>query len=460
MSALDRDDIGPPARGARVMARDAWMPVTGPPARARCSERRMGTVEPSHRAARPRAVLAGLCLALAVAQGAAGADVANSGAQIPSARTAEPDPAKAGATESGLAKAEATELEPAKAEAPAPEANEGAERTGGLLSRIVEWLRGDDAAAAPAPAAAAPAPAMDAAEAMSGPAAEPATLGDVHVTVRDAIAEIELLRTATGVSAPVPRESAAAPREDLTPAHIHARALEVLAKTARAQRRLGMITAAAERAPVTGFAPEDLHRAVGAIVVELRRIKRQLVVEAAIEPAHAHAAATVPALHAELVHASALLDGLVGRPPTLNDVRACVARIHDELRAVAAGLGAALPADAPAAAATAERAPGDVVQQLLRAAYKAIGLQTALGMEASGVPGVALDGATPADALEAATVVLGEVLRIRAHLGAGPAPPAARSGQGGGAPPADVYAEARLAVAHLDAMMRVAGDAR
>ena len=353
--------------------------------------------------ARTRAALAGLCLALAAAQGAA-----------------------------------------ARADA----ADEGAAPAGGLLSRIAEWFRSDDAAAAPAHL-----PELAAAEAASAPAAAPATLGDVHAAVRDAIAEIALLRTATGVgAAPAPREGAAA-REDVTPAHVHARALEVLGKTARSARRLGMVAAHTSRPPVTGFAPGDLHRAARAIVGELRRIKRQLVVEAAIEPADADAGATPPSLDAELAHASALLDALVGRPPSLNDVMGCVARIHDELRAVAAGLGASLPSDAPAPA-TAQRAPAEVAQQLLRAAYKAIALQTALGMEASGVPAVALEGATPGDALEAATALLGEVLRIRAHLGAGPAPPAARSGEG------DAYAGARLAVAQLDAMMRAAGDAR
>ena len=447
-----------------------------------------------------RVALAGLCLSLAMAHGAARADVADSGAsggaQTPSVRAAEPDPTKAGATRHELAKVQAAEPEPAKAGAPgpakakvpapelaktgaaardptnaqapapgpakvrapdpakaeasAPEADEGVERTGGLLSRIIEWFRSDDAVAAPAPAA-------EPAAAESDPDAEPATLGDVHAAVRDAIAEIELLRQATGAAAPLPRESDAS-REDLTPAHVHAMALEVLAKTARAQRRLGMITVEAGRAPVTDLAPDDLHRAIGGIVRELRRIKRQLVVETAIEPASIDGAATPPALHAELAHASRLLDHLVGRPPTLNDVRACVARIHDEMRAVASALDTVLRNDAPAAA-PADRAPGEVAQQLLRAAYKAIGLQTALGMEASGVPAVALDETTPADALDAATVLLGEVLRIRAHLGVGPMPPAALPGQGGG-PPADVYAEARLAVAHLDAMTRAAGDAR
>ncbi len=406
-----------------------------------------------------RAALAGLCLALAVAHGAALADVADSGAaggaRTPPIQAPGPEPAKAGAgapmPEAAKAGAGATAPEATKirAGAPTPETDEGAERTGGLLSRIVEWFRSDDAAAAPVPAA-------ERTAAESAHEAEPATLGDVHAAVRDAIAEIELLRAAAGAAASLPSESAA-PREDLTPAHVQARALEVLGKTARAQRRLGMIAVEAGRVPVTGFAPDDLHRAVGTIVGELRRIKRQLVVEAVIEPASAGGAETPPALHAELAHASLLLDGLVGRPPTLNDVRACVARIHDEIRAVAAGLEAALPADAPAAAPG--RGARDVAQQLLRAAYKAIGLQTALGMEASGVPAVALEGATPADALEAATLLLGEVLRIRAHLGAGSAPPAARPGQED-VPPADVYAEARLAEAHLDAMMGVAGDAR
>ena len=358
--------------------------------------------------ARTRAALAGLCLALAAAHGAARADAAD----------------------------------------------EGAGPAAGVLSRIVEWFRSDDAAAAPAHL---PEPA--AAEVAHAPAAAPATLGDVDAAVRDAIAEIALLRAATGV-APAPARERAAAREDVTPAHVHARAIEVLAKTARSARRLGMVAAHASRPPVTGFAPDDLHRAARAIVGELRRIKRQLVVEAAIEPAGAGAGATPPSLDAELAHASALLDALVGRPPSLNDVMGCVARIHDELRAVAAALGTALPGAAPVPAAAAQRAPAQVAQQLLRAAYKAIALQTALGMEASGVPAVALEGATPGDALEAATALLGEVLRIRAHLGAGPLSPAARPEPGSGAPAADVYAAARLAVAHLDAMMRSAGDAR
>ena len=111
--------------------------------------------------ARTRAALAGLCLALAAAHGvAARADAADAGA------------------------------------APA----------GGLLSRIVEWFRSDDAAAAPAHL---PEPA--AAEAMSAPAAAPATLGDVDAAVRDAIAEIALLRAATGVAPACPPARAPPP---------------------------------------------------------------------------------------------------------------------------------------------------------------------------------------------------------------------------------------------------------
>ena len=396
---------------------------------------------------RTQATLAGACLSLWMTWGAAAADAVDpeaSGAAH-AAQGQAGDALSERLEEAVPAEPSETEAAPAPPAEPAPgagdEPHESGEGAGsGLFSRIVEWFRGDSA---PPPA---PPPADDA-EA----AGEPVTLGQVHQAMRDMIAEVEVLRAATGVSA-APRE--AEPREGLAPVHVYVKTLEVLEKTARVQRRLGMIPVETRRAPLTATAPEDLHRAVRAIVGELHRIKRQLVVEEAIDPAPVAGAATPSALYRELAHASYLLDGLVGRPATLNDVLARVVRVHDEMRPIAARLEATLGAEARAT--TSPRAPREVAQQILRATFKAISLQSALGMEASDVPTMALAQAGAAEALDAANILLAEIVRIRAHLGV--APPEER-GESAEEPEADVFAQALLAVAHLDAMIRAAGNA-
>ena len=282
------------------------------------------------------------------------------------------------------------------------------------------------------------------------PAGEPVTHGHVLQAIHDLTAEVALLRRATSVTTAPP---AAAPREGLAPVHVCAKALEVLEKTARVQRRLGMIPV--EAGHLSGAAPQDLLRAVGDIVAELRRIKRQLVVEEVIEPAPPTAGAVTPAaLYEALARASFLLDGLVGRPATLNDVRVRVAWVHREMDPIAARLDAALAAGPPPGAPS-DRAPAEVARQLLRATYKAITLQTALGMEASGVPDAALARADPAEALDAGNMLLAEVVRIRDHLGVAPA----QRGEPGDEPPADVFTLALATVSYLDAMIRAARNA-
>ena len=398
---------------------------------------------------RTKAALVALCLSLAMAPGAAAAaDPAASGAARPAT---EPAPEAATGRAGERSASESAEPEPAHAvppalaQAPGPDADETEEESaeGGLLSRIVEWLRSDGAEAHPRPAA----------EAEAAP--ELVTLGDVHRAIRDMTAEIGLLRKARGVADP-PRE--ADPREDLAPVHVRVKLLEVFEKTARVQRRLGMIPAETGHASVSRSAPSDLHDAVGAVVGELRRIKRQLVVEAVIEPASSTRATTPSALYDELAHASSLLDALVGRPPTLNDALVRITRVHGEMRAIAARLGAALDTalDTETPPAAPARTPREVAQQLLRATYKAVSLQTALGMEASGVPAASLAHADGAVVLDAANLLLAELVRIRMHLGV-EAPSPEREPPDG--PPADAFTQALRAVSHLDAMIRAAADA-
>lgn len=386
-----------------------------------------------------RAALLGLCLSVWAMSGAA-ADAERDG---PGAAAQAPE-VTSDRTEDTLELHETAGTEPepdvpaqGAAEAEPGEAEERAPR--GLFTRIVEWFRSERAP-----------PDAEAQAADTTPAGEPVTHRHVLQAIHDLTAEVALLRRATSVTTAPP---AAAPREGLAPVHVCAKALEVLEKTARVQRRLGMIPV--EAGHLSGAAPQDLLRAVGDIVAELRRIKRQLVVEEAIEPAPPTAGAVTPtALYEALARASFLLDGLVGRPATLNDVRVRVAWVHREMDPIAARLDAALAAGPPPGAPS-DRAPAEVAQQLLRATYKAITLQTALGMEASGVPDAALARADPAEALDAGNMLLAEVVRVRDHLGVAPA----QHGEPGDEPPADVFTLALATVSHLDAMIRAARNA-
>ena len=133
-------------------------------------------------------------------------------------------------------------------------------------------------------------------------------------------------------------------------------------------------------------------------------------------------------------------------------MRARLAHVREALRPLAARLGTAPGAAEPSAASTA-RTPREVAQALLRATYKAIGLQIALGMDASGAPAAAPEGAGEADALEAAGRLLAELLRIQDHLGVGAAPAEPPAWD---APPTGAFGQAMRIVAHLDAMMRAA----
>ena len=400
-------------------------------------------------AVRARAALLGLCLSVWTAPGAAADDTGSAGPAGPAQTAQAPTPETASdRTEDALELHETAGTEPdvpAQGATGAEPGEAGERAPRGLLSRIVEWFRDERA-----PPPRAEAQAADTTPTDTTPAGEPVTHGHVLQAIHDLTAEVALLRHATSVTTAPP---AAAPREGLAPVHVCAKALEVLEKTARVQRRLGMIPV--EAGHLSGAAPQDLLRAVGDIVAELRRIKRQLVVEEVIEPAPPTAGAVTPAaLYEALARASFLLDGLVGRPATLNDVRVRVAWVHREMDPIAARLDAALAAGPPPGAPS-DRAPAEVARQLLRATYKAITLQTALGMEASGVPDAALARADPAEALDAGNMLLAEVVRIRDHLGVAPA----QRGEPGDEPPADVFTLALATVSYLDAMIRAARNA-
>jgi len=315
--------------------------------------------------------------------------------------------------------------------------------TDSLFSRIVEWFRGDgsetDSKTDPQPPEK-----QEAAE-------KTITLSHAYQATRDMIAEIEILRQATGVSA-APRETA--PRDDRAPIHAYSKSLEVMEKTARVQRRLGMIPVEVGNIPVRRIAPDDLYRSVQDIIAELRRIKRQLVIEDQIQPASFTGGTTPALLYRHLGDASFLMDGLVGRPTTSNDVYLHVLRVHDEMESIATGLGVALESDPPVVEG--DKESKEVAQQMLRATYKVINLQSRLGMDASGVPNSTLERVTPAEVFDATNILLAEIVRIKTHLNV-PLPRAERR-ESRNKQPRDVFAEVLLVIRNLDALTRAADN--
>ena len=237
------------------------------------------------------------------------------------------------------------------------------------------------------------------------------TASHVYQATADLISEIEILRSAMQVG---DSPDKIAFRKHQTPIHVYAKSLEVMQKTARIQKRLGMIPVEVGQIPVKSLTQIDLLDAVKTIIEELRRIKRQLIVKNDIALAPFVGGKTPSHVYENLLHASLLLDGLVGRPATANDVYVQVLRVHDEMNLVASELGVSLDVEPP----TVERAkqPMAVAQQLVRAAYKLVDVQIRLGMDASNVPDFTLESVTSSDILDATNFLLAEIARIKAHL--------------------------------------------
>ncbi len=237
------------------------------------------------------------------------------------------------------------------------------------------------------------------------------TPSHVFQATLDVLSEIDILRNEMAVD---DYPSQAELQEGRSPVHAYAKTLEVLNKVARAQRKLGMIPVDPGQIPVKNITPTEVLGSVQTILEELRRIKGQLVIETAIDPAPFAGSKTPSLVYKNLGDASFLLDGLVGRSITPNDVFGNVMHIHDDMGLIAAKLGVSLELDPPVVEG--KKGPNDVAQQMLRATYKVIDLQNRLGMEASNVPNLTLVRITPTEVYEITNIVLAEMTRIKLHL--------------------------------------------
>ncbi len=275
------------------------------------------------------------------------------------------------------------------------------------------------------------------------------TPSHVYQATSDLIAEIELLRDAIGVTVyPVEAEL----QEDRAPVHVYAKSLELLEKISASQRRLGMAPARIGQIPVKEIKSKDVYASVQNCILELRRMKQQLVIEDQIEPTPFEGGKTPSAVYQHLGDASFLLDGLVGHPIDPNDVHTHIMYLHDEMELIAAKLKVALALEAPVVEG--RKRMKEVAQQVLRATFKVINLQTRLGMDASGVPQITLVRVSPAEVYEATNILLAEMVRIKAHLGIDL--PRVDHAPSRNKKPRDVFVQVLRLIKNLDVLARAA----
>ena len=96
----------------------------------------------------------------------------------------------------------------------------------------------------------------------------------------------------------------------------------------------------------------------------------------------------------------------------------------------------------------------EVAQQVLRATFKMINLQTRLGMDASGVPQITLVRVSPAEVYEATNVLLAEMVRIKAHLDI--PLPREEHALSRNKRPRDIFAQVLLLIKNLDILAKAA----
>ncbi|MDE0051625.1 MAG: hypothetical protein OXO52_17685 [Rhodospirillales bacterium] len=280
---------------------------------------------------------------------------------------------------------------------------------------------------------------------------EEATPSHVYQATSDLISEIEILREEMGITVyPVEAEL----QEDRAPVHVYAKSLEVLEKISAAQRRLGIDPARIGQIPVKDIIPGDVYRSVQNSLAEVRRIKEELVIEEEIRPAPLEGGKTPTYVYQHLGDASFLLDGLVGHPVDPNDVYNHIMFLHDEMELIAAKLKVALDLDAPVV--DQRKRMKAVAQQVLRATFKIINLQTRLGMDASGVPQITLVRVSPAEVYEATNVLLAEMVRIKAHLDI--QLPREEHAMARNKRPRDVFSQVLRLIRNLDILAKAAVD--
>ena len=281
---------------------------------------------------------------------------------------------------------------------------------------------------------------------------EDAQLSHVYQAVQHLMAEIHILREELGARDFPPEAELL---EDLAPVHVYVKTLEVLTKVTQSQWRLGIVPGSVGPVPFKDIDAADILVNVEYTLNELKRIKAHAGVRREIVPAVLESTITPSLIYRSLADASFLLDALRGRPLTPLDVYRHAASALDEVARVAEKLGVDARLEPPAVEGT--KISIDAAQQLLRATYKAISLQTRLGMDASRAPTTSLVRVSPSELYDITNLLLAELMRIKLHLGVDAVRRERREAPTGHGLE-DVFALALLMVRNLDRLSEAVSD--
>ena len=303
----------------------------------------------------------------------------------------------------------------------------------GFISSVLEWFRGEEETS----------PEPD-----TGPSDNAEGISTTHVyqAATELLAEIKVLRRATRVTDAPP---AAEVISCQTLTHVYTKALEVQVKTGRLQKRFGMIPVEVASIPVKDITARDLHSNIMDTIHELRRVKRQLVIDEEIQPDSFSGRMTPSLICQTLANASLLVDGLLGRSTTFNDIYMHVLRVHDEMELISEKQKVTLKLEPPIVNVSKETK--DVAQQVLRASYKVVQLQKKLDMILADTPTTSLERVTVTDVYYATARLLAEMVRIKVNLNIQTLPATPRTSRN--KQPTDVFAQVLLLIHNLDLMI-------
>ena len=280
---------------------------------------------------------------------------------------------------------------------------------------------------------------------------EDATPSHVYQVTSDLISEIEILREAMGVTVyPVEAEL----QEDRAPVHVYSKTLEVLEKISAAQRRLGIDPVNVGQIPVKDITPGMFTGVCRQVSRRFGESRSSSLLRIKFDPLRSK--------EARRRHTSTSTSAMLRFCWTAwSDIRwtrtmsiTILCSFTTKWNLSAAKLKVALELDPPVI--DQRKRMKEVAQQVLRATFKIINLQTRLGMDASGVPQITLVRVSPAEVCEATNILLAEMVRIKAHLDI--PLPRQEHALSRNKRPRDVFSQVLLLIRNLDLLAKAADN--
>lgn len=272
------------------------------------------------------------------------------------------------------------------------------------------------------------------------------TPSHVYQASETLINEINALRQALGVRDYPPNPEL---QSDRSPIHVYAKSLEVLLKLIWIEQKYSISPSPLGQIPVKAVVPEDVLNNVNMLLEEVRRIKQALDIQTPVRTAKLETNKTPSDVYDKISLASTLLDGIVGRSLSFNDVYRNIQYVNDEMQLIANHLDIKLRTQTPNIKQR-RRMAKDIAEQVYLAVHRMIDLQESLKMNASVVPNLTMVRITPSEVYDATTALMAELIRIKHHLKI-EEPHRART-LPFGKHPDDVYANMKLINRNLDLM--------